>query len=114
MVVVAKNPFCLGFLINSNPTGLQKTRKHLSDELIGVSSADGYAFLSNREPSVLDCTYAADLEFDETLAQIAQDPSRVLGIISDATRAKIIKVVEKSMMLERSIAKIIVRSLTPS
>ncbi len=114
VVIVAKNPFCLGFLINSNPTGLQKARKHLSDELIRVSSGDGYAFLTNREPSILDCTFAADLDLDETLAQIAQDSSRVLGIISNATRTKIINVVEKSMTLEGGIAKIIVRNLTPS
>jgi hypothetical protein len=77
VVVVSTNPFCLGFLINSNPTALQKTKKHLSDELIRVSARDGYAFLTNPEPSVLDCTFAADLDLGETLAQIAQDSSRV-------------------------------------
>jgi hypothetical protein len=29
--------------------------------------------LTNPEPSVLDCTFAADLDLGETLAQIAQD-----------------------------------------
>ena len=84
-MVVATNPFCLGFLINSNPTRLQKTKKHLADELIRVSARDGYDFLTNPLPSVLDCTYAADLDPGETLAQIAQDSSRVRGLISDAT-----------------------------
>ena len=69
VVVVATNPFCLGFLINSNPTELQRTKKHLSDELINVSAQDGYAFLTNPRPSVLDCTLVADLDFDETVAQ---------------------------------------------
>ena len=114
VVVVATNPFCLGFLINSNPTALQKAKKHLSDELIRVSSGDGYAFLTNPAPSVLDCTFAADLELDEMLAQISQDASRVRGLISDSTRAKIIAVVEKSMTLEGGISKIIIKNLTPS
>ena len=114
VVIVATNPFHLGFLINSNPTGLQKSKKHLLDELIRVSSGDGYDFLTNREPSVLDCTFAADLDLAETLAQIAQDASRVRGLISDSTRVKIISVVEKSMTLEGGIAKIIVKNLITS
>jgi len=48
VVIVATNPFCLGFLINSNPTEPQKSKKHLSDELISVSARNGYAFLTNR------------------------------------------------------------------
>ncbi len=114
VVVVATNPFCLGFLINSNPTALQKSKKHLSDELISVSARDGYAFLTNPQPSVLDCTFAADLDLGETLAQIAQDPSRVHGLITDATRKQIIDVVGESMTLEGGIAKIIVKNLTDS
>lgn len=111
VVIVATNPFCLGFLINSNPTELQRTKKHLSDELIPVSANDGYNFLTNSDPSVLDCTYAADLDLGETLAQIAQDSSRVLGLISDSTRTQIISVVEKSMTQEGGICKIISRNL---
>ena len=114
VVVVATDPFCLGFLINSNPTRLQKTKKHLSDELISVSAQDGYAFLTNPQPSVLDCTFAADLDFDETVAQLTQDSSRVLGIITDATRKQIIDVVGESMTLEGGISKIIVKNLTIS
>lgn len=114
VVVVATQPFCLGFLINSNPTALQKSKKHLSDELISVSAQDGYAFLTNPQPSVLDCTYAADLDFDETVAQLTQDFSRVLGLITDATRKQIIDVVGESMTLEGGISKIIVKNLTIS
>ena len=75
---------------------------------------DGYDFLTNPQPSVLDCTYAADLDPDETVAQLTQDPSRTLGLITDATRKQIINVMEKSMTLEGGIAKIIVRNLTGS
>ncbi len=114
VVVVATHPFCLGFLINSNPTALQKSKKHLSDELIGVSAQDGYAFLTNPQPSVLDCTFAADLDFDEMVAQLTQDSSRVLGLITDATRKQIIDVVGESMTLEGGISKIIVKNLTNS
>lgn len=114
VVIVATNPFHLGFLINSNPTALQKSKKHLSDELIWVSARDGYGFLTNPQPSILDCTFAADLDLDETLAQIAQDSSRVHGLISDSTRARIINIVEESMTLEGGISKIIVRNLMPS
>ena len=114
VVVVATNPLCLGFLINSNPTALQKSKKHLSDELISVSAKDGYAFLTNPQPSVLDCTFAADLDFDETVAQLTQDSSRVLGLITDATRKQIIDVVGESMTLEGGISKIIVKNLTSS
>jgi len=114
VVVVATHPFCLGFLINSNPTALQKSKKHLSDELIGVSARDGYAFLTNPQPSVLDCTFAADLDFDEMVAQLTQDSSRVLGLITDATRKQIIDVVGESMTLEGGISKIIVKNLTNS
>jgi hypothetical protein len=114
VVVVATHPFCLGFLINSNPTALQKNKKHLSDELISVSAQDGYAFLTNPQPSVLDCTFAADLDFDETLAQMTQDSSRVFGLITDATRKQIIDVVGESMTLEGGISKIIVKNLTIS
>jgi hypothetical protein len=111
VVIVATDPFCLGFLINSNPTELQRTKRHLSDELILVSASDGYNFLTNSDPSVLDCTYAADLDLGETLAQIAQDSSRVLSLISDSTQTQIISVVEKSMTLEGGICKIISRNL---
>ena len=114
VVVVATHPFCLGFLINSNPTALQKSKKHLSDELIGVSAQDGYAFLTNPQPSVLDCTFAADLDFDEMVAQLTQDSSRVLGLITDATRKQIIDVVGESMTLEGGISKIIVKNLINS
>jgi len=114
VVVVATHPFCLGFLINSNPTALQKSKKHLSDELISVSAQDGYAFLTNPQPSVLDCTFAADLDFDETVAQLTQDSSRVFGLITDATREQIIDVVGESMTLEGGISKIIVKNLTIS
>ena len=112
VVVVATQPFCLGFLINSNPTALQKSKKHLSDELISVSAQDGYAFLTNPQPSVLDCTFAADLDFDETVAQLTQDSSRAFGLITDATRRQIIDVVGESMTLEGGIAKIILKNLT--
>jgi len=114
VVVVATDPFCLGFLINSNPTRLQKTKKHLSDELISLSAQDGYAFLTNPQPSVLDCTFAADLDLDETVAQLTQDSTRVLSFITEATRKQIIEVVKESMTLEGGIAKIIVKNLTHS
>jgi hypothetical protein len=114
VVIVATNPICLGFLINSNPTALQKSRKHLSDELIRVSARDGYVFLTNPAPSVLDCTFAADLDLEETLAQIAQDSSRVHRLISDSTRTQIINIVEQSMTLEGGISRIIIRNLMPS
>lgn len=114
VVIVATDPFCLGFLINSSPTDLQKSKKHLSDELINVSAQDGYAFLTNPQPSVLDCTFAADLDFDETVAQLTQDSSRVLGLITGATRKRIVEVIGESMTLEGGIAKIIVKNLTVS
>lgn len=114
VVIVATDPFCLGFLFNSSPTELQKRKKHLLDELISVSAKDGYAFLTNPEPSILDCTYAADLDFDETVAQLTQDSSRMLGLITDATRKQIVEVMRESVTLEGGIAKIIVRNLTGS
>ena len=70
VVVVATHPFCLGFLINSNPTAL--------------------------------------------LAQLTQGSSRVLGLITDATRKQIIDVVGESMTLEGGISKIIVKNLINS
>lgn len=114
VVIVATNPVCLGFLINSSPTELQKAKKHLSDELVSVSAQDGYAFLTNPQPSVLDCTFAADLDFDETVAQLTQDASRVLNLITDATRERIVEVMKESMTLEGAIAKIILKNLTAS
>ena len=101
-------------MINSNPTALQKSKKHLSAELISVSARDGYAFLTNPQPSVLDCTFAADLDFDETVAQLTQDPSRSLGLITDTTRDQIVAIIGESMTLEGGIAKIIVKNLTGS
>ena len=101
-------------MINSNPTALQKSKKHLSDELISVSAQDGYTFLTNPQPSVLDCTFAADLDFDETVAQLTQDPSRSLGLITDTTRDQIVAIIGESMTLEGGIAKIIVKNLTGS
>jgi len=112
VVIVATNPFCLGFLVNSSATDLQKSKKHLSDELVSVSAQDGYAFLTNPQPSVLDCTFAADLDLDETVAQLTQDPTRVLSFITEATRKQIVEIVKESMTLEGGIAKIIVKNLT--
>jgi hypothetical protein len=112
VVIVATAPFCLGFLINSSPTDLQKSKKHLMDELISIGAKDGYAFLTNPEPSILDCTFAADLDFDETVAQLTQDSSRVHGLITDATRKKIVAVMKESMTLEVGIANIIVKNLS--
>lgn len=114
VVVVATDPICLVFLINSKPTGLQKSKRHLSDELIRIEKADGYEFLTNPEPSVLDCTFAGDLELDELVAQITQDASRVLNLITDQTRARIVEVVKESMTLEGGIVKIILRNLAAS
>ncbi len=48
VVIAATKPFCLGLLINSNPTALQRAKKHLMEELVSVSAADGYTFLRNR------------------------------------------------------------------
>jgi hypothetical protein len=112
VVIVATQPFCLGFLINSSPTELQRSKKHLRDELVSLSRADGYDFLTNPQPSVLDCTLAADFAFDEVVAQLTQDSSRVLRIITDETRANIVKVVKESMTLEGGIAKIILKNLS--
>ena len=114
VVIVATNPFCLGFLINSSATELQKRKKHLSDELISVSAQDGYAFLTNPQPSVLDCTFAADFDFDEMVAQLTLDPSRAHSLIMDATRKQIVEIVKESMTLEGGIAKIIVKNLAGS
>ena len=114
VVVVATNPFCLGFLINSSATELQKSKKHLSDELIEISKTDGYDFLTNPQPSVLDCTFAADFDVDEIVAQLTQDPSRVLGFITEATSGQIVKIVKESMTLEGGIAKIIIKNVTGS
>ncbi|MGH8737901.1 MAG: hypothetical protein ACREVC_11125 [Burkholderiales bacterium] len=114
VVIVATNPFCLGFLINSSATELQESKKHLSDELIPIGKADGYDFLTNPQPSVLDCTYAADLDLDEMVAQLTQDPSRSRGVITDATRKQIIEIMKESMTLEGGIAKIIVKNLSGS
>jgi hypothetical protein len=112
VVIVATQPFCLGFLINSSPTELQRSKKHLRDELVSLSRADGYDFLTNPQPSVLDCTLAADFAFDEVVAQLTQDSSRVLRIITDETRANIVQVVKESMTLEGGIAKIILKNLS--
>jgi len=112
VVVVATNPCCLGFLINSSATDLQKSKKHLSDELIRVSARDGYAFLTNPQPSVLDCTFDADFDLDEMVAQLTQDPTRVLSFITDATRMRIVEIVKEAMTREGGIAKIIVKNLT--
>ena len=114
VVIVATNPFGLGLLINSSATSLQESKKHLSDELIPIGKENGYAFLTNPQPSILDCTYAADLDLNETVAQLTQDPSRALGLITDATRTQIIEIVKESMTLEGGIAKIIVKNLTGS
>ena len=114
VVIVATNPFCLGFLINSSPTELQKAKKHLWDELIRIGKADGYEFLTNPQPSVLDCTLAADFDLDETVAQLTQDSSRAMGFITDETRERIIAVVKESMTLEGGIAKIIIKNLAGS
>jgi hypothetical protein len=112
VVIVATQPFCLGFLINSSPTELQRSKKHLRDELVSLSRADGYDFLTNPQPSVLDCTLAADFAFDEVVAQLTQDSSRVLRIITDETRANIVQVVKESMTLEGGISKIILKNLS--
>ena len=112
VVIVATSPFCLAFLINSNPTDLQKSKKHLFDELVQVSKVDGYDFLTNPRPSVLDCTYPADFDLDEVVAQLTQDATRVHGFIADTTRSRIVEVVKKSMTLEGGIAKIILRNLS--
>ena len=114
VVIAASNPCCLGLLINSNPTALQRAKKHLMEELVSISAHDGYPFLTNPQPSVLDCTFAADLDLDETVAQLTQDPSRVLGFLTDATKRQIIKVIDQSVTLERGIARIIVKNLTAS
>ena len=45
------------------------------------------------------------------VAQLTQDPSRVLGLITDVTRKRVVEVVEESMTLEGGIVKIIVRNL---
>ena len=112
VVIVATNPINLGFLINSNATDLQKSKKHLSDELIQVSKADGYDFLTNPQPSVLDCTYAADLDLDEMVAQLTQDPTRVHGMIANATQRRIVEVLQRSINLEGGITKIILKNLS--
>lgn len=114
VVIVATNPFCLGLLINSSATDLQESKRHLSDELVPIGKADGYDFPTNPQPSILDCTYAADLELDEVVAQLTQDPDRSHGLITDATRKKIIAIMKESMTLEGGIAKIIIRNLTGS
>lgn len=111
VVIVATNPVCIGFLINSSPTELQRSKKHLRDELVSVGKADGYEFLANPEPSVIDCTLAADFEFDEVVAQLTQDSARVLRIITNETRAQIVEVVEESMTLEGGVVKIILKNL---
>jgi len=111
VAIVATDPFHLGFLINSSATELQESKKHLSDELIEIDKSDGYDFLTNPEPSVLDCTYAADLDLDEMVAQMTQDPARVHGLITDSTRHRILEVLKNSINLEGGIAKIILKNL---
>jgi len=45
---------------------------------------------------------------------LTQDPSRVLGLLTDATKARVIKVIQESVTLERGLAKIILNNLTGS
>ena len=114
VVIVATDPCLIGFLINSSPTDLQKSKKHLRDELVEVRRADGYDFLTNPAPSVLDCTFAADFELDEIVAQLTLDANRVHGMIADGAREQIVAIVKDSMTLEGGIAKIILKNLGAS
>ncbi|OGA71499.1 MAG: hypothetical protein A3G81_17255 [Betaproteobacteria bacterium RIFCSPLOWO2_12_FULL_65_14] len=114
VVIVATNPFCLGFLINSSPTELQKAKKHLSDELIRISKADGYEFLTNPQPSVLDCTLAADFRSGRDGGAAYAGLIAGNGLHHRRDTRAIIAVVKKSMTLEGGIAKIIIRNLAGS
>ena len=49
---------------------------------------------------------------DQVVAQLTQDPSRVLGFLTNATRKRVMEVVAESMTLEGGLVKIILRNLT--
>lgn len=108
VVLLTKNPFLLGFLINSHPTDFQQNRQHLLDELIKLTASD-YSFLSHT--CYLDCTTLADLDEEDILAQVTDDPTRDLKMISEKTRGQIIAILTESLTIESGLAKLILKNL---
>lgn len=108
VVLLTKSPFLVGFLINSHPTDFQQNRQHLLDELIKLTARE-YSFLSHT--CYLDCTTVADLDEEDVLAQITDDPTRDLKMISEKTRSQIISILTNSLTIESGLAKLILKNL---
>ncbi len=108
VVLLTKSTFLVGFLINSHPTDFQRNRQHLLDELIKLTPRD-YSFLSHT--CYLDCTTLADLDEEDVLAQITDDPTRDLKMISEKTRSQIISILTNSLTIESGLAKLILKNL---
>lgn len=108
VVLLTKNPFLVGFLINSHPTDFQQNRPHLLGELIKLTTKD-YSFISH--VCYIDCTTIADLDEEDVLAQIADDPARDLKMISEKTRCQIVSILTNSLTIESGLVKLILKNL---
>lgn len=111
LVVVATQPFALGFLINSSPTEYQRRHAHLMSDQVPVAAADYPGFLAH--DSWVDCSTAIEeYEMDELVATVAADPARkLLGSLTNVDKERVRTAVHDSVNIEMSNIKIIVRSL---
>jgi hypothetical protein len=113
IVLAATNPVLLGFVVNSELTSLQAKHPHLQEELVSMHANQGYLFLTNALPSYLDCTQAIDLDENDVIAQVVENPGRDLKMINATTREQVLKVMVNSLTLDGGTAKLIIKNLSP-
>jgi hypothetical protein len=109
-VVMAIEPFALGFFINSLPTSLQQKLPHLMADLVKIARADYPRFLHH--DSFVDCSQVIiEYEFEELVAAVAVDPAQKhKGSLTQPDALRIAAIVDASLNLEGSNRKVILKS----
>ena len=108
-VLVAAEPYAIGFLINSNPTPLQSIRDDLCADLVKVKKVDHPNFLD--DDSLLDCTEPIEDYELHTLQARCKVGGNFLGTMTIETAYAIKSVVSDSMNISPSMKKIILKNL---
>ena len=111
VVLVGIEPDPIGFVINSRISAFISKRPALCACQVMLRRTD-YSFL--RHDSYLDCSAVIDaLDREEILRQLTAAPSNIVGELTEATKAEILRVISTAPTISEAHRAVIRQALAP-